>query len=715
MVGIYPEQENTARKVLDVYLQGKNYTTLVAPMQSGKTGVYCLVGRRGIDMGLWKRVFIICPIGDNALKFQTKKRFQEFHLEGEVLFLGELVRIVNMDRLSFLRQYSNALYIIDESHLGSEIDQCLDKFLQLAGIGGNGDIDRTVYTEGRTISTPYVLSVSATPYAEQSCLDKSKKETIYHIPGSSYMGILELAKNRRFQNIPEEHECRQALEQEIKYLARERPNTYAIIRWGSTGTKSHGYIDEVRNQNPRLRWIQYDQGSNKDTFLVDLLSRRPSVFTIILVKNYCTVGQTFSKRYISMVWETRKNSDTQAQGLPGRCCGYPSQEEISSLKDIHIWCNTPLLTDHLRFENCIRDLPRHIKLNIPTSGNNLELNKKPSHKLGIEKSNQILRIYQTREEMESDIANVISEMENKSYFHGKVCWYKSFPSFSLKKGHVVTKIDDPNIRDEKGCIRQYLPVTESDTRAWSVDFLVSFLLHEYPLLACKKVDYLDEKGRKWKSGKVAKIAYENINDPSTIRYIVYAYSGPVWKMSLKEQKIYGVATDKSMYRHPPIPNNTYKSYLTIQIPDGCSEEEIIQTYSPLVNNLTPVIFMTESESQDIELRTQLQDECVSESYQYLRWAGRCTPSLSCLQPYIDQRLRSATGISFQLQIDAITYFLRTLGATSEDRAIQSSDIYSLPEYGEWTKKWKSDIRTVMNKFARDGLISRIEKPFRYYI
>jgi hypothetical protein len=62
-----------------------------------------------------------------------------------------------------LKEFSNSLIIIDESHIGANNGSELHDFLNILGIGANGVIDDTLYPDNRK---PYILSVSATPYAE---------------------------------------------------------------------------------------------------------------------------------------------------------------------------------------------------------------------------------------------------------------------------------------------------------------------------------------------------------------------------------------------------------------------------------------------------------------------------------------------------------------------------------------------------------------------
>lgn len=103
----------------------------------------------------------------------------------------------------------------------------LSTFLQLLGIGGNGEVDESLYpNEGAdgqmSARVPYILSVSATAYAEINVADR--KMIVVHEPGPGYVGLADL----NIINIENPLKPEEQLLPALRALRSTR--TYAIVR-----------------------------------------------------------------------------------------------------------------------------------------------------------------------------------------------------------------------------------------------------------------------------------------------------------------------------------------------------------------------------------------------------------------------------------------------------------------------------------------------------
>lgn len=359
---MYVSDDKTSDEIIRSYSK-KRWVILAAQMQSGKTGTYIALAEKMKNMGLIDSVIVISSYNSVSLREQTRSRLKEHISNARVWFHPELLRlsrslpIIDIRLVKMLRR---CLLIIDESHIGTSIDSMIHKFLNITGISGNGYINPILYPNNDL----YILSVSATPYAEIASIPQLKlsyKDIVYHVPGEGYRGLSDM----NLHQIDYDNKESQLYEILEKY---KDTRSYGIIRQGKTfkdrAKNPNAYIfDTVEsfcNEND-AEYLLCDQNNYR---LENILYQEPEKFTIILIKDYCKAGQTIHKEYISFVYETYKKTDAQAQGLPGRCCGY---DNTNNEYDIDIYCNKEILETHIKWIENIDTDP----YDIPSLGYNI--------------------------------------------------------------------------------------------------------------------------------------------------------------------------------------------------------------------------------------------------------------------------------------------------------------------------------------------------------
>lgn len=627
----FPETISTGQKILDSF-QDTRWIILASPMQAGKTSVYTYVANQMKEQGIIDNVFVISGISDNALREQTYDRIR--HL-GKVYFLYDISQKAKGNVIAALKEFSNSLIVIDESHIGANNGSELHDFLNLLGIGANGDIDLSLYPGDRQ---PYILSVSATPYAECATISQengSTKIIVRHVPGESYFG-LDKMKLINIENIFEpDPQLRDALVE----ASQRMPKSYAIVR----SLKKVSF----RSPDGQLIQIPYDNNAGRDlietldypiiycdmdndTDIVSHLEQEPEEFTIILIKKYARAGQTFPKKYISMVWEIFSTTDEQAQGLPGRICGYEDASQVN------VYCSLQSLQEHINWMS-----NDYLKQYIPRSGKNIR---------------------------SSSSGNAIREYQKIGIFSSKEEALEASPDFGYVTGpdfkvHVGNREwSDEEMRDERGFIRQYLPIgKQGEVQAWSLDFMQDFLLNQRPLLNA----ITQENGNKVVS--VAKIAYRDLEDPSSQVYVLYSYNGPVSTSSVE-------ATDNSMYMHSTSEiqlQNTIVQH--VQLPLGIREEDALEIVLPLLYK--PLSIVVTPEGRDA---SRIIEKVTQQTIETLEWRGSLSREFLFLSPYFEQRKELNIPFYTPSSQKETTEFIISIFAPSEEKALTGKQLDSNP-------------------------------------
>ena len=322
---MHAQQVDAMEKILLAF-QSKSYVLMLAPMQSGKTGTFKLVGCEMLRQNLVDRVVIFSGNRETDLKEQNKHN-GPFMLSYKSYLLAQGHRVTDTDICELIRKISvvwgpelknfvpsgRILYIWEESHYGQTQKQQVDQFLTRVGIQSTGEAPEGCF----------VLSVSATPFSEFS--DNShfhqNKTIIRLVPPESYFGVDKMIEANQVHSYTN-------IRTQFKSLVK-RLRGYGLVRASETIQAELIPIALAHG----CEVLHYDQ-AHKEEELNAILSR-PTAKTIVFIKGMCRMGKVVTKTHVSFAMETSKGkTDTILQGLLGRFCGYDSSGTHVYIKNL---------------------------------------------------------------------------------------------------------------------------------------------------------------------------------------------------------------------------------------------------------------------------------------------------------------------------------------------------------------------------------------------
>ena len=331
----YANQERAALEILAKYTEGTiRYGLLRANEQSGKTGTYHTLIRYMFERNLIDNVYIVCGSNEIELYNQCIADVEEWHQNSPRFDNISVIFRQNFKRIHMITR--RALIIVDESHLVQGVDQKLSEFIQRHGLTMAGTNPSMIQ------NNTYILSVDATPYAEESaivtnqCLPKFK---VTLADGYGYFGVKEYFENGLIHptydlnTVPGKNS--------FTLLLQNYTRKYILVR-----------IQEKRNKS--LKWIkQYAQLAGCDIksftshFMKDksqicitkkdandhfqkygrripCLEEAPEKTTIVFIDGRLRCGKRVPKKHVGFIWEASKsaNTDVIRQSLLGRMSGY---------------------------------------------------------------------------------------------------------------------------------------------------------------------------------------------------------------------------------------------------------------------------------------------------------------------------------------------------------------------------------------------------------
>lgn len=358
---IYDNAINCARKIVMQIASNvlrSNHVCVVASMQSGKTSVCNSVvniinkSKLHKNMAINKFMFI-SGMNDCGLKDQTYNRVIEQIEDANVdnTYFGKRCKrnlsenkyfvLKNSDLMSFDKPLDNSLIFIDESHYGSNEKNILTKFLVKNGV----DWKDTNELIKRNI---YIVSVSATPFDELVSDTAVCKKTIELDHDDDYIGVSEFINNEQiFEATKDDIKDGSIFEyiEDAYYRMNENEEDGAII----IRTRDFDVIKEDKFVDANFNIFEmYASGSKIEYNKLDemfeqlIQNNRMAKFyemngikhnnkpLLVLIKGAFRAGITIRERYkdlIYMVYDYSIKSDTTAQALLGRMCGYRSNKE----------------------------------------------------------------------------------------------------------------------------------------------------------------------------------------------------------------------------------------------------------------------------------------------------------------------------------------------------------------------------------------------------
>jgi len=378
----YPQQITAAENIRRAFGGRLRYAILLARCQAGKTGAYQELIRIMLENGDIQRAYIVCGSSEILLRKQaiadTKKA------NGAAYKAGTIKVIFHNDFKTTDMDITNALIVVDESHMVQTQGQGLDAFLSRHGITMDGNPQ--TLNEQNT----FVLSVDATPYSELAALKHKETPFEKHIeelvPGNGYYGLehywgngllrstFNIAQNMtKFTNLVKSvsgkwilmrlHTCKATLATEKKLKELCRKNSWNLLNY----TSEEREVAITRNE-------QKDLGAD-----TPCLEDAPDVTTIVILKGTLRAGKVVPKKHIGFVWEGAKNSKTDAlvQGLPGRMCGYEFDGDFRPLIFVPSSALARKEDKMLKASEIERAIMAH-EMTLPSKGTNLNGCRNPN-------------------------------------------------------------------------------------------------------------------------------------------------------------------------------------------------------------------------------------------------------------------------------------------------------------------------------------------------
>jgi len=335
---IFPLVHENQKVVVDEIYKNFHYTPtrygiLRAQVQSGKTGVYQHLISKMFKRGKIDRAYIVSGSNETELRDQCKKDVEEYH--GDKAYCDHIQVIFRQDFKKISMNTDRCLIIVDESHLVQDAEQTFYGFMRKHSLTMAGT------NLGMVMKDTYILSVSATPTAEEAALayDLSlPKFIVEHKPGDGYYG-------------PDNYRCdgliREALDlttssgaTEFSSLLRSFPNKYVLVRVQSRSHQLNAikgcaietgcdvvYFDSKRAKGKAQVVITDAETATHFRnygYTVVSLESAPSKTTIVFIDGRLRCGKRVPKKHVGFIWETSKaaGTDTIVQSLFGRMCGY---------------------------------------------------------------------------------------------------------------------------------------------------------------------------------------------------------------------------------------------------------------------------------------------------------------------------------------------------------------------------------------------------------
>lgn len=319
--GFHLRQREAGKNIYNHFKRSIRQCALIANLQSGKTGTFQYVIRKMLRSGRVKRVIIISGMSDNDLKTQAINDSKQLNPE----YASQIAVRFNRD-LPRIKGVKHTLIILDESHYGSTKDQAVDKFLERNGIAVDGNTFKMEEYNN------YILTVSATPFAELSDYSRGKnhhKEVVFLKAGDGYLGI------RDFYTAGNMHPIFKIKDFPERFIEMMQEPKYYIGRFHKQ-TISEEELQELCD-DAGVDMIVFAQTSEMVSYITKLselnekMENAPERPTLIVIKGKLRAGCVLEhKTHIGWVWEnsTDPKTDTIMQGLAGRCCGYNSNMSI---------------------------------------------------------------------------------------------------------------------------------------------------------------------------------------------------------------------------------------------------------------------------------------------------------------------------------------------------------------------------------------------------
>jgi len=374
----FPEQATAAANIRRAYLVRRvRYAILKAECQAGKFGAYQELIRLMLLHGDVQHAYILCGSSELSLYEQVLRDTLAEH--GDAFRSGQIKVLFRQHFKNAVLDVTNALIVVDESHLDQTQGQELGKFLARYGLSLDGN------PAPLQAQNTYMLSVDATPYAELAAMTHKETPHEKHVetlqPGPGYYGLTNYKYDRKL--LPTFSIASEPARFERLLFGMEQKYVLMRLRTVKNAREPHEETVKAICRRNGFNCLYYTAERTEINILHDAssplpsLENAPAVTTVVIVKGRLYAGQVVPKEHIGLVWEGAKNSKTDSlvQGLPGRMCGY----RFGAAKPL-IFVPESALKEHptkvikaSEMGRAVMDYP----LAIPTKGTNLGTSRNP--------------------------------------------------------------------------------------------------------------------------------------------------------------------------------------------------------------------------------------------------------------------------------------------------------------------------------------------------
>lgn len=279
--------------------------SLVAQMQSGKTGIYLKIAKS--MLGKVAKIVIFSAASDISLRKQTIDRVEkdpDLQYVTEVVFGTQLKKYVP-DKSCV------TLYIWDEAHYGQSTGMLVENFCKRCHICPTGKM--------REDQKDYLLTVSATPFSEVIDARNSDKLVIFQCPEPSYWGIEDILNANKIHAYEHLTLCFTELVAQLKDETK-----VGIVR---VSEKTFVTLREICVEKG-ISYKMFDQSTQGE---IEAIQQERDESEVIFIKGKLRMGCTIThKSHVKWCLDTSESTktDTLLQGLLGRFCGYTPNKDI---------------------------------------------------------------------------------------------------------------------------------------------------------------------------------------------------------------------------------------------------------------------------------------------------------------------------------------------------------------------------------------------------
>jgi hypothetical protein len=330
-------QKAAANKILNYYCSTSyRYGLLRANEQVGKTGTYHYLIRRMFEKKIIDNAYILCGSNEIQLRTQCLEDVEEWHSDKPYYANIHVIFRQHFDDTTM--NTTRALIIIDESHLVEGVDQTLNLFLHKHKLSMAGTLPHMV------INNTYMLSVDATPYAEESAMEYKLSRDKFKVTledGEGYFGVKQYYENGLIY--PTYNLAEPRGKYNFMMLLNKYKSKYILVRiqsknkqkqwltkWAElAGCDIINFTSEYEKASAQIFVTknEADEHYKKYNLRVPSLEEAPKKTTVVIVDGRLRCGKRVPKKHIGFIWESTKKPKTDIirQSLLGRMCGYKGE------------------------------------------------------------------------------------------------------------------------------------------------------------------------------------------------------------------------------------------------------------------------------------------------------------------------------------------------------------------------------------------------------